>query len=90
MSLAEFATRAACRPMDPELWFPAGEGHGATAAQLREQTVTARAVCAGCPVRAQCLAWALDTRQQFGVWGGLTTPERRALIRDRRRTATVA
>ena len=43
----------------------------------------ARAVCATCPVRLECLADALDNRMDFGVWGGMTERERRALLRRR-------
>lgn len=43
----------------------------------------ARAVCGGCPVRLLCLADALDSRADFGVWGGMTERERRALRRRR-------
>ena len=41
----------------------------------------AKAVCMTCPVRAECLADALDNRVEFGVWGGMTERERRALLR---------
>ena len=40
-------------------------------------------MCRGCPVRTECLADALDNRVEFGVWGGLTERERRALLRRR-------
>lgn len=43
----------------------------------------ARSVCLSCPVRLQCLADALDNRMDFGVWGGMTERERRALLRRR-------
>lgn len=43
----------------------------------------ARAVCITCPVRLECLADALDHRMDFGVWGGMTERERRALLRRR-------
>ena len=43
----------------------------------------AKAVCKGCPVVAECLADALDNRTEFGVWGGMTERERRALLRRR-------
>lgn len=42
---------------------------------------SAREVCAGCPVRIECLVDALDNRVLFGVWGGMTERERRALLR---------
>lgn len=41
----------------------------------------AKAVCKVCPVRAECLAEALKRSESFGVWGGLTTDERRAADR---------
>ena len=43
----------------------------------------AKAVCGACPVRAECLAEALDNQIEWGVWGGLTERERRALLRKR-------
>lgn len=72
---AEWVSRAACRRADPELFFPAPDAvvSGAAAA--------AKAVCARCPVRAPCLAYALATGQQYGVWGGATEGERRAMAR---------
>ncbi len=41
----------------------------------------AKQMCNGCPVRAECLAEALDNRIEWGVWGGMTERERRALLR---------
>jgi WhiB family transcriptional regulator, redox-sensing transcriptional regulator len=43
----------------------------------------AKVVCMGCPARTECLADALDNRVDFGVWGGMTERERRALLRRR-------
>lgn len=43
----------------------------------------ARVICMGCPVRAACLAEALDNRIEWGVWGGMTERERRQLLRQR-------
>jgi len=43
----------------------------------------ARGFCRTCPVRTECLAHALDERIEFGVWGGMTERERRALLRSR-------
>lgn len=41
----------------------------------------ARNVCADCPVRLNCLSYALDNRENFGVWGALTERERRAMLK---------
>jgi WhiB family redox-sensing transcriptional regulator len=43
----------------------------------------AKMVCAACPVRTECLAEALDNNIEWGVWGGLTERERRAILRKR-------
>lgn len=63
---------ARCRTADAEELFVRG------AEQRR-----ARQFCATCPVRTECLAHALDERVEFGVWGGTTERERRALLRSR-------
>src|SRR5689334_4178101 len=68
----DWTTTAACRDDAPDSLFVQG------AAQNR-----AKAVCMGCPVRTECLADALDNRVEFGVWGGMTERERRALLRRR-------
>jgi WhiB family redox-sensing transcriptional regulator len=68
----DWTNRSACRTNDPDDLFVQG------AAQNR-----AKQVCLGCPVRAECLADALDNRVEFGVWGGMTERERRALLRRR-------
>ncbi|MFE0445573.1 WhiB family transcriptional regulator [Streptomyces fungicidicus] len=68
--------RAACRTEDPDLFFPIG-----TSGPALVQTEQAKAVCRRCPVREQCLEWALDTGQSVGVWGGTSETERRALKR---------
>ncbi|MBC3189971.1 WhiB family transcriptional regulator [Pseudonocardia sp. C8] len=67
---------AACRGTDPETFFPVAE-----AGPARERAeAAAKAVCAGCPVRAECLAWALESLP-FGVAGGMGEDERAALRR---------
>jgi WhiB family transcriptional regulator, redox-sensing transcriptional regulator len=63
---------AACRHADPELFFPVS----ASGPSL-DQVTQAKAICARCPVRQQCLAFALNTRQDHGVWGGTSEEERR-------------
>ncbi|MEZ0235656.1 MAG: WhiB family transcriptional regulator [Actinomycetota bacterium] len=77
--------RARCIGEDPELFFPIGTTGPAIA-----QTARAIEVCEGCPVRAECLTWALDTCQDAGVWGGLGEEDRREIRRARRRAAAAA
>jgi WhiB family transcriptional regulator, redox-sensing transcriptional regulator len=62
---------AACRFVDPELFFPVSDS-GPSLMQATE----AKAICTECPVRRQCLSFALRTRQVHGIWGGLTERER--------------
>jgi WhiB family redox-sensing transcriptional regulator len=64
---------ANCTGIDPDLFFPA----------LGGDPVRAKAVCAGCVVRQQCLDDALERDEWSGVWGGLTAVERRRLVRRR-------
>lgn len=47
----------------------------------------ARAVCDACPIQATCLEYALDHDERFGIWGGTSERERRALRRARRRAS---
>ena len=72
MWITDWTARAACKGTDPDELFVQG------AAQNR-----AKLICRGCPVRTECLADALDNRIEFGVWGGMTERERRALLRRR-------
>jgi WhiB family redox-sensing transcriptional regulator len=72
---ADWWPHAACRTADPELFFPISAA-GPAAAQI----AGAKAVCARCGVRDECLNFALATRQVHGVWGG-TTPEERQVLR---------
>ena len=69
---SDWAVDAACNGTDPDELFVQG------AAQNR-----AKLICMGCQVRTECLADALDNRVEFGVWGGMTERERRALLRRR-------
>lgn len=70
--------QAACLDIDPELFFPLGRSP-----QARRQTEEAKAVCRRCPVIKECLQCALDTHQEFGVWGGMSDEERRNIRRSR-------
>jgi WhiB family redox-sensing transcriptional regulator len=68
----EWTSQARCTSQDPDALFVRGKAQH-----------DAKAVCRTCPVLAQCLAEALDNRTEFGVWGGMTERERRALLRRR-------
>ena len=72
MWVEDWASRAACKADTPDALFVRGA----------EQN-KAKQVCAGCPVRTECLAEALDNQIEWGVWGGMTERERRALLRRR-------
>ena len=60
---------------DPELFFPISYSGKAP-----EQVAEAKAICAACPVRRECLAFALRTQQFHGIWGGMTEEERAARL----------
>ncbi|MED7923575.1 WhiB family transcriptional regulator [Nonomuraea sp. LP-02] len=74
MMMLDWTRRAACLDQDPELFFPISM-EGPSQSQVEE----AKAVCRGCPVREPCLAYALSTRQAYGVWGGTDPEQRREL-----------
>ncbi len=63
--------RALCAQTDPEAFFPEKGG----------STREAKQVCRGCEVRAECLEYALEHDERFGIWGGLSERERRRLKR---------
>jgi WhiB family transcriptional regulator, redox-sensing transcriptional regulator len=63
---------AACRQLPTELFFPIGHGSRAQA-----QTTVAKSICSSCPVRSECLEYALRANLQYGVFGGLAEEERR-------------
>jgi len=72
--------RAACRNLDTEIFFPDSEADAGPALS----------VCATCPVRNECLDWAIATRQHDGVWGGTTESERKRIRRRRAAAARAA
>lgn len=67
---------ALCAQVGGDLHFPQKAEHAKAA--------DAKRICAACPVREQCLAFALRTGERHGIWGGLTTHERRAIAGNRR------
>ena len=67
---------AICRDTDPDLFFPVG-----TTGYALVQIDRAKQVCTECPVRVECLDYALETNQDSGIWGGTSEEERRTLRR---------
>ena len=70
---------AACRQADGELFF-SPDGERGTAKRRRERA--AKAICASCPVRDDCAAYAVRNHERYGVWGGLSEHERELIWRD--------
>lgn len=69
----EWRLRALCRDLpDPDVMMPDRSDRAGIA--------TAKALCADCPVKVDCLAWAVNHNERHGIWGGLTTAERDALL----------
>lgn len=77
--IGSWARQARCADApDPEIFFR-GRGPG--------EADAAKAVCAACPVRRECLRYALEAPEEQGVWGGLDEKERADLIQRRRERA---
>ena len=81
LSAQSWPDRAACKGQDTEKWFPVGSG---------DPDPHAKATCAGCPVRTECLEYALSVPVKEGVWGGLTEDERHSERRRRMRRGEAA
>ena len=71
-------SQAACRGADANLFFPPHHQEKKDERDVRESQ--AKAVCGRCPVREACLAFALETREPHGIWGGLNELERRRAL----------
>lgn len=66
-----WAASALCAQTDPEAFYPEKGG----------STREAKAVCAACDVRNECLAYALEHQERFGIWGGLSERDRRRILK---------
>lgn len=64
-----WVSEALCAQTAPDAFFP----------ERGEATATAKRICNSCPVTRECLDWALANRERFGVWGGKSERERRAM-----------
>lgn len=74
---ANWRQRAACRGVDPSIFYPASD----------DDCEEAKTICASCTVRQPCLEYSLAAREREGVWGGLNERERRRIVRQRRKSA---
>lgn len=72
---ANWAENAACRGVDNDIFFSLDD----------EDQRQALALCGDCPVQTDCLQYALEEHEMYGIWGGMREADRRALIRERRR-----
>lgn len=84
-SEGDWRDESACRTEPLELFFPTGFSVAA-----RTRARAAKSICRSCPVRAECLEFALATYQDHGIWGGRDEEERRVLRRQRRAAARMA
>jgi WhiB family transcriptional regulator, redox-sensing transcriptional regulator len=80
IAISSWWEQAACQSADPDLFFPVAAGSSGLS-----DIATAKAVCATCVIKRRCLEYALDTRQEHGVWGGTSEDERRAIVASRSR-----
>jgi WhiB family redox-sensing transcriptional regulator len=70
---------AACRDVDPAVFFPVGVTGAAV-----DAIAAAKAICEDCAAQAECLEFAVSTNQEYGIWGGTSEEERRGIRRARR------
>jgi len=73
-----WSSDAACKGGDTDLFYPKKNAAG-----KMQDTSKAQAICATCPVESECLEYALDNNEQYGIWGGTTRIQRQHLRRER-------
>ena len=72
----EWRAKAACTGADTDLFFPAGRS-----GEVLMRTERAKSICRSCPCCDACLAFAIETNQEFGVWGAASEEDRRRMRR---------
>ena len=73
----DWQLKAACRGPQAIVFFPPPRPERRE--EKRQREADAKAICTTCAVRGECLAYALDIREQHGIWGGLSENERKEL-----------
>ncbi|HTX27990.1 MAG TPA: WhiB family transcriptional regulator [Streptosporangiaceae bacterium] len=84
-SAADWRSAAACLGADPDLFFPVS-----TTGPAEKQIARAKMICTKCPVRLECLEFALAHDQFYGIWGGATPEDRQRARRRKQRAAAAA
>jgi WhiB family redox-sensing transcriptional regulator len=74
----DWQKHGACIGVDPEWFFP----------ERGDDSRPAKTICRACPVQTECLDWAIETQQKFGIWGGRSERERRQIRSQRKRLAS--
>jgi WhiB family redox-sensing transcriptional regulator len=77
MTARNWTAEAVCARIDSEAWFP----------EVGGSPKAAKAICRTCPVVAECLQWAMDTNERWGVWGATTYEDRIKLRRKSQKAA---
>ena len=75
LEVPPFYSQANCKGHDQDLFFP----------ERGSSTIKAKAICSECKVREECLEYAVERKERFGIWGGKSERERRAIRRERRK-----
>ena len=78
----DWRSKAACLDKDPELFFPPSDDD--TSVIVARHRIAVAPLCGRCPVATECLRWALDSGQDYGLWAATTPTDRRAIRRTRK------
>ncbi|MEE8601916.1 WhiB family transcriptional regulator [Euzebya tangerina] len=74
----DWQTHGLCRTIDSSIFFPPAQFEHKPERETREKR--AKAICGECPVKAECIDWALTTKEPHGVWGGYSESERKQIL----------
>jgi WhiB family transcriptional regulator, redox-sensing transcriptional regulator len=77
-NIGSWQAKAACRGPQARVFFPPSHFERKDEKEFRE--TSAKGICAQCPVRRECLNYAISIREQHGIWGGLNEIERRHVL----------